>query len=243
MSLQLKHSHSTTRHSLFGLACLVGVVVAGGLGSSVSQAGTINFYNQPGDVLLMADGVTALDDNFVFELGAFAAGFTPSMANITEWTTNWKPFARAEAPSISGWNSAISYFNKSGFFQLNGQSDQGLSADVFAAGELAYLWVYNDFSITPGSEWALVTNDSSDFDPGDDWLFPDPTEVFPWEFPLSTGVNPVMGGLHNVQGGGDFAAPLAAFTLQTHVVPEPAGALLIMLAGVVWRFHRARASR
>jgi hypothetical protein len=203
-------------------------------------AGTINFYNQPGDVLLSADGVTALDDDFKFELGSFAAGFTPTAANITEWTSYWKPFARAQAPSVSGWNSAISYFNKSGLLQLNGQSDQGLSADVFAAGELAYLWVYNDFAINPGAEWALLTNDSSDFNPADNWLFPDPAEVFPYEFALSSGTSPVWGGLNNVQGGGDFVAPLAAFTIQTHAVPEPAGALLIMLAGLMWRVRRAR---
>jgi hypothetical protein len=167
----------------------------------------------------MEDGVTALDNAFVFEFGTFEAGFTPTGNNITNWIDNWKPFARAEAPSINGWNSSISYFNKSGILQLSGQSDQGLSADVFAAGELAYLWVYNDFSITDGSQWALVTNDSSDLNPANDWL-----------------------GLHNVQGGGNFTAPLTAFTLQTHAVPEPGSVMLVLLAGLAWRIQRARRS-
>ena len=80
----------------------------------IAQAGSLNFYNVPGNTLLMEDGVTALDNAFKFEFGTFETGFTPTTSNITDWTANWKPFARAEAPSINGWNSAISYFNKSG---------------------------------------------------------------------------------------------------------------------------------
>lgn len=204
------------------------------------EAGSINFYNTPGNTLLQHDGVTALDNGFKFEFGTFETGFTPTTHNITQWIDNWKPFARAEAPSINGWNSSISYFNKSGILQLSGQSDQGLSADVFAAGELGYLWVYNVFSITDGGQWALVTNDSSDGNAANDWLMPSPSEALPWEFPLSNALNPVWGGLHNVQGGGDFTAPLAAFTLQTHAVPEPGSVMLILLAGLAWRIQRAR---
>lgn len=219
-------------------------MVCGALGilPTALNAGSINFYNVPGNTLLKEDGVTALDNGFVFEFGTFEAGFTPTGNNITNWIDNWKPFARAEAPSINGWNSSISYFNKSGILQLSGQSDQGLSADVFAAGELAYLWVYNDFSITDGSQWALVTNDSTDLNPANDWLLPNPSEALPWEYPLSNALNPVWGGLHNVQGGGNFTAPLTAFTLQTHAVPEPGSVMLVLLAGLAWRIQRARRS-
>ncbi len=210
-------------------------------------AGDITFYNTlPTNPLLMGDGVTSLTSAFKFELGTFRPNlnlteFNPSIGNLSEWTTQWKPFSRAEDPGLSGWNSAISYFNKSANLQLNGQSDQGLSADVFAAGEHVYLWVYNAFSITPGSEWALLTNDSTDLDPNDNWLMPDPTEPN-WEFVLSNAYKPIIGGVHNSQGGGDFTAPLTAFTLQTHAVPEPSGALLIMLIGIAWRIQRARNS-
>jgi hypothetical protein len=225
-----------------GLRAIWLTLVAGFLTlvSPALQAGSINFYNVPGNTLLQQDGVTALDNAFKFEFGTFDAGFTPTTNNITDWMANWKPFARAEAPSINGWNSSISYFNKSGILQLSGQSDQGLSADVFAAGELAYLWVYNVFSITDGGQWALATNDSSDGNAANDWLLPSPSEALPWEYPLSNALNPVWGGLHNVQGGGNFTAPLAAFTLQTHAVPEPGSVLLVMLAGVAWRIKRAR---
>lgn len=239
--------HNANPHAFFGrLRPLAAVLAIAGLLSGFSSsghAGTLNFYNQPGDVLLMSDGVTALDDQFKFELGTFISGFTPTGANITDWTANWKPFARAQAPSVNGWNSAISYFNKSGLFQLNGQSDQGLSADTFSQGELAYLWIYDDFAISPGGQWALLTNDSSDLNSADNWTIPDPTDPFPYEYALSSALNPVWGGLHNVQGGGDFTAPLAAFTIQTHVVPEPSSVFLVMLAGVVWRVRRARKAR
>jgi hypothetical protein len=186
------------------------------------------------------DGVTALTDSYKFELGTFKAGFTPTSFNLDDWTSQWKPFARAEAPSINGWNSAISYFNKSAILQLNGQSDQGLSADLFSGGELAYLWVYNVFNITASTQWALVTNDSSDGITANDWLMPSPSEPLPWEFPLSDALRPVWGGLHNMQGGGSYTAPLAAFALQTHAVPEPAGAILVLLAGLAAPRRRSR---
>ena len=210
------------------------------LSSSVTIRGVeINFHNGGSDVLLMADGVTALDDTFKFELGSFGA-FVPTVANFDDWMTNWKPFARAQAPAINGWNSNLSYFDFSADLDVGGLSNQGLSGDVFAAGEAAYIWVYNSFSNAPGVEWALVTNDDSDLNSADNWLFPDPSEVFPTEFNLASALSPVMGGLHNVQSGGDFTAPLTVFTLQTHAVPEPAGAVLIMIAGVLWQFRRMR---
>ena len=210
------------------------------LSSAVTSRGVeINFHNGGSDVLLMANGVTGLDDTFKFELGSFGA-FVPTMTNFDDWMTNWKPFARAQAPAINGWNSNLSYFDFSADLELGGMSSQGLSGDVFGAGEAAYIWVYNSFSNTPGAEWALVTNDDSDLNSADNWLFPDPSEVFPAEFNLASALSPIMGGLHNVQGGGDFTAPLTAFTLQTHAVPEPAGAALIMIAGVLWRLRRVR---
>lgn len=230
----------TMSASLLPCKWVKGILAALLLPLVAAQGGSLNFYNVPGNTLLMEDGVTALDNAFKFEFGTFETGFTPTTSNITDWTANWKPFARAEAPSINGWNSAISYFNKSGVLLGSGMSDQGLSLDTFSGGELAYLWVYNVFSISPGGEWALVTNDSSDGNAANDWLLPSPSEALPFEYPLSSALNPVWGGLHNVQGGGDFTAPLAAFTLQTHAVPEPGSVMLILLAGIAWRIKRAR---
>lgn len=34
---------------------------------------------------------------------------------------------------------------------------------------------------------------------------------------------------YTVQGGGNFTAPLTAFTLQTHAVPEPGSVMLVLL--------------
>ena len=204
-----------------------------------ARAGSINVHNGGSDVLLMADGATALDNSFSFELGSFGS-FLPTLGNLDDWMTNWKPFARGQAPAINGWNSNLSYFDYGAVLDGSGQSSQGLSADIFAEGEAAYLWVYNSFSLAPDSQWALVTNDDSDLNAADNWLFPDPDSLLPTEFDLATAYNPIMGGLHNVQGGGDFTAPLTAFTLQAHVVPEPTGAVLIMVAGVLWRVRRGR---
>lgn len=234
---------SPVRPVLYPCRALIRAWLALGLlcmGAVSASGGSLNFYNVPGNTLLMQDGVTALDNAFKFEFGTFETGFNPTTSNITDWTANWKPFARAEAPSINGWNSSISYFNKSGVLLGSGLSDQGLSLDTFTGGELAYLWVYNVFGISPGGEWALVTNDSSDGNAANDWLLPSPSEALPFEYPLSSALNPVWGGLHNVQGGGDFTAPLAAFTLQTHAVPEPGSVMLILLAGIAWRVKRAR---
>lgn len=214
-------------------------------GTSELHGGSISFGNDPGNILLQSQGVTALDDAFIFELGGFQTGFIPTVANLPAWQVNWKPFDRAQAPSSSGWNSAISYFNSGATLLPNGHSDQGLSSDVFTGGELAYLWVYNSKSIVPGSEWALVTNDDSDGIFTNNWQFSDPTDplAFPVEFQLSTASNPIFGGLNNVQGGGDFTVPPTTFHLQTHVVPEPTGALLILIAGILVRLQRARSVR
>jgi hypothetical protein len=215
-----------------------------GLVATAPAAVTINFHNTPGDALLQTDGVTALDNSFKFELGTFGTSFEPTAANIFSWAGNWKPFARAQAPAFTdGWNSAVSYFDKEGIFLDNGQSDQGLTVQPFAAGERVYLWVYDLMALNSNFEWALVTNNASDLNTADDWLLPSPALGFPYEFALSTATVAIWGGVNNTQGGGSFTAPLTAFQLQTHAVPEPAGAVVLGLAGLLFQVRRARAAR
>jgi hypothetical protein len=215
-----------------------------GLVAAAPAAVTINFHNTPGDAVLQADGVTALDNSFKFDLGTFGPSFVPTLANIGDWAANWNPFARAQAPAFTdGWNSAVSYFDREGILLDNGQSDQGLTSYVFTTGERVYLWAYDSMVLDSNFEWALVTNNASDLNAADDWLLPSPAFGLPYEFALSTATTAIWGGVNNTQGGGSFTAPLTAFQLQTHAVPEPAGAVVLGLAGLLFQVRRARAAR
>lgn len=206
------------------------LVALWGLGLGHLGAATVNFHDVPGNALLQADGVTALDDSFRFELGTFKASFIPTAHNIQDWVLNWEPFSRAEAPAFNGWNSSVSYFDKDAELLPDGTSNQGLSSDVFAAGDAVYLWIYDVMTLNSAFEWALITNDSSDSNVANNWVMPDPSETFSTDFTLASASKAIWGGVNNVQGAGDFAAPLTIFHLQTHTVPEPTGVVLLLSA-------------
>lgn len=43
---------------------------------------------------LSSDGITPMDGRFRFELGVFAYGFVPTLANAADWAENWNPAKR-----------------------------------------------------------------------------------------------------------------------------------------------------
>lgn len=205
-------------------------------------ARTIDWGNAVADTLVDSAGLS-LDDSFTFELGTFG-GFTPTASNIADWASHWKVFDRAEAPAGSGWNSTFSFFNSTATLLADGQSSESppLPPYTFLAGEQAFIWVYNVLDIDPAqTQWALVTNDSSDSNAADDWLMPVPggkTDL-PLEWRLSGASAVVFGGLHDQQGPGDYTSNPGVFDLQTAAVPEPSGAVLLLLgAGFLLRRRR-----
>jgi hypothetical protein len=237
--------------SRFPLAGLAAALLA--LASS-AQATTINWgtYINPANYLFDSTGAN-LDDDYFFELGSFGT-FIPTSGNMSDWMTNWKPFDRAYAPPASGWNSSAGIVAHSAVLEVDfTTSNTELSqANLFNLGEQAYIWVYSDTLGNPNPvptlgtsfQWALVTNNSTDGTPADDWLFPAPSghvnTTLDWRIEDAT-YTP-FGGLNNVEGPGDFTNTPADFILQTHTapIPEVGSSLLIGCAGLSFLLRRRR---
>ncbi len=207
-----------------------------------SQGALVAVSNEVGDTLVTSNGTTELGTQFVFEIGAFATGFVPTIANVDLWEANWKAFARAT--DGYGWNDAFNYFGPSANLNSDGTSSAAISSSTFAMGEQLYLWVY-DTRINSG-EWALVTNDSSDGSSADNWVFPDPSSMVggAGSYSLLDATVPIVGGVNGEYGGGIVTGTPGNFHLQTAIVavPEPGSVLMVMTAGLGLGLRRRRRS-
>lgn len=207
-----------------------------------ARASTIFWGSEFNDLLFDSNGV-ALDTSYSFEIGSFGA-FVPTYQNVDLWTANWKVFDRAFDPDANGWNAADQFFVGTVDHNALGGSDSpdANPADVFAQGEVAYLWVYNSKDIVPTSEWALVMDGSSIGNLGNQWIFPDPADPpgtsYNWQ--LSDADTSIIGGVQSVRGAGDYTVDPGTYSLQTAVVPEPGSSLLLMIAAGVWAVARRR---
>lgn len=193
-----------------------------------SHARGISWSSGVGDSFLMADGITAMDASFQFELGSFANGFTPTLANLSLWQTNWVVFDTAvngdgwnPAPFVSNYASAATAVTAGG---SNITSDQ--TGNAFTVGQQAYIWTFNTKTINPGAEWSLIVNNA--------WTYPTPDALnpIPVEWTLSDTGNTAIAGATTTDTN-TFVS-----TLQTQAVPEPGSALLIAVAGVLIRLRR-----
>lgn len=206
------------------------------MSSSMLTARTIDWGGSVNGLLYTSNGI-ALDASFTFELGTFGDTFVPTQFNMELWTANWKVFDRAIAPALNGWDPATQFFSGTATLQTNGTSSESppLPAYTFAQGEQAYIWVYNGLTIDALSEWALVTNNSLDGNALDDWTMPAHSDhtLQPLDWRLSNATGVPFGGLNDVEGPGQYTVTPPSFDLQTHVVPEPASALLVGIAGLL----------
>lgn len=214
---------------LLTFATLVAATCARGSG--------VGWSNSPFDTVPMMDNFgNALDSTYVFELGTFANGFVPTAANTDQWSVNWKLLSVADAPD--DWFPNVPSFGQSFTFNANG-TVQGLPGSAtFTAGEQAYLWVYS------GVQWALVTDNSPGATADDIWQLPTPGDNSPTSqltWVLDQANVAIVGGVNGVQSGTAIAFdPGSNFRLQMAVIPEPSSCLLVLLAGVLARFHRFR---
>lgn len=229
-SVSFDSSLSAMKTSSIFLGLLLLILV-----SVPAAARTIDWGNSVGDALYDSAGA-ALDSSFVFELGSFGS-FVPTALNLEDWESNWKAFDRASTPS--DWNAVAGFFSSSATMEDGGVSSEAppLSPHVFAAGEQAYIWVFNTQTMAYGfTEWALLTD-------LDDWMFPAPggkTDE-PLEWRISTADTLVYGGLADQQGPGDYTVDPPSFAIQTHaVVPEPTTGVLVLLAAGVAMWRRRR---
>jgi hypothetical protein len=228
---------------LFAFAlCVAGCLL---LSTGRASAATIYWGSSTNDLLFDSAG-NPLDDSFTFELGTFGS-FLPDASNVDQWLSNWKILDRLIAPAASGWNSDQSFFSGSLAIQADGTSSRGIDLGttfVFSQGEQAYIWVYNSLAILPGSEWALVTNDSSYGNATDDWVvpaLPDPcgcgSGADSLEWRLSFATVPEYGGVNDEYGEGDVSVVPPTFSLQTATIPEPSTTFLLLTAAGLL-FHR-----
>ena len=213
------------------------------LGAVAQAAPNIYWHNSGGDILLQSDG-TDLDSGFQLELGYFASSFTPTASNTTEWSTYWKPWDLLATQA--GFSPSLGFFASSKAFTGSSTasvvSEYGQSFSI-PTGSQAYVWVYNSKDHLEGTEWALVTNTTSDGSTASAWLFPNPSlDSSPsdpdWQL-LDVGTV-VLGGVENVQGPGSYSSSPGSFALQTSAIPEPGAALLIFAIGIVAQLRRHR---
>ena len=192
------------------------------------HARAINWYSGIGDNFLQADGVSLMDGTFSFELGGFTSGFTPTLANLSLWQSNWVIFDSATTAN-NGWNPTpgiSNYGDQASTVAAGGglvtSSDTG---NTFTIGQQAYLWTFNSKSLNSGSEWSLISTAS--------WTFPTADSLaLPLDWQISDGGMSAVAGSVSTDGG-TFVT-----TLQAQAVPEPGSALLIAVAGVLIRLRR-----
>lgn len=245
----LKYRPSSTPPPLpvMKIPTLTLIVLTGLLAASKPlQAASIGWGNQAFDTLVDSNG-TALDSTFTFEIGTFINGFVPTASNLTDWAANWTIFDAATLNTNELFPSSgpLNFFTSTATHQTNSQSSSLFTTpgSTFAQNTQAFLWAYDSKTVSFTSEWALVTDLVSTGNAADSWRFPSPTNdtgFLTWS--LADADNAVFGKLRNgtIAGGGDFTVQPATFSLQTHQVPEPGGALLIASAGLLFMLRRAR---
>lgn len=198
-------------------APLIAAIFLIGVVSARSQ--TLNWASLTGSDIVDSGG-NPLDNTFVIELGAFDPVFVPTEANIDQWGNYWRVFDTADysySPATGG------YFTGSVILQ------DVVSYDSLFAGLTAFLWIRNDSE----TEHFLATSTDK---PGiAEWEFPalDPEccpsgSITTWSVSNFGTDVPLWGSQGDQHGGGEREAP-GPFDIQTHVVPEPASALLALL--------------
>jgi hypothetical protein len=197
--------------------------------ASKLEAQTLNWGSVAFSDLYDSEG-DPLDSSYVFELGAFDMGFTPTTENTGDWFANWRVFDTAN------YNSA------NGVFTGTEQVNQVSNYESMFEGLDAYIWVRNGSTPSPETEWFLARKSTGP----DAWVFPDldpgccPNgEVTQWSMSHLGAETPVWGNQGGNLGGGEYSVT-GTFDLQTHVVPEPASSLMALIASAVAAFRRRR---
>lgn len=225
-----------------------------------SEAQTLEWGVSEVKVPLIDSDGDGIDDNFVFELGAFAMDFDPNESNVGQWLTHWRVFDRLIwDPIFEFGTSAPIILNN-----VTSESDFASHPDFSFAGLDGYMWVRNDVigddnKPIPGSEWLLIRHEN--------WTFPltdgdccDNQFIDPWWTSDLTSSDVPIWGWQNIadtpdgtQGPGKYSqegfdarsvikqpdydrTPI----FQTHTIPEPSSALLTSIAGLGVLLRRRR---
>lgn len=212
----------------------MGAVLAGIAPHAAGQ--TLNWGSELFSDIVDSHGQTLQQSAFVFQLGAFIAGFTPTSSNTDEWYSNWRVFDQA------AYNESLGYFTSSVLMNDDGTSSYNPSAVSSFEGMTAYLWIRNSPDLTTTTEWFLGTASS--------WVFPDAipgccdnASVVEWSVSDLDGPDtPVWGSQGGIAGDGYYTVT-GGYTLQTFtIIPEPSTSLLAMFSSLGLLNQRRRKS-
>lgn len=201
-------------------------------GTAALNAQTLDWGNDVFGDVVDSTGA-ALDNSFIFELGAFDAGFEPGEDNIADWIEHWNVFDRAS------FNESAGYFASSVQMLPDGTSNSAYLTEGSGSfeGLNAYIFVRNGDLPVPLTEWLLVRATA--------WVFPDADECCPDRLSIEwslrdVDVTAVFGSVDGDPGPGAVSVP-GVHDLQTHTfVPEPGTALLAALGLLVAISRRKR---
>jgi hypothetical protein len=201
-----------------------------------SHAQTLNWGGEIGQLLIDSNG-DAIDDKYIFQLGAFALDFNPTEFNVGEWLTHWKVFDALTYDSGFGFSTSTTFIG-------NGVTSDSLKPNVSNenfAGLDAYIWIRKGDNPEPGSEWFVGRSIG--------WEFPAEggdccaTNTIQWAISeLGPGEVPLWGRQNKVPGTGERVQDEDIDGLQTHTfpIPEPSSALLTFIAGCGLLLRRRR---
>ncbi|MCW1885554.1 hypothetical protein OKA04_12515 [Luteolibacter flavescens] len=119
----------------------------------VSGARTIQWFSDAQNVNVDSGGAP-MDGGYRFELGVFAAGFTPTTANTAQWAANWSAAQRLIYNPVTQ--------------RFTGQYTVTSNVAPFTVGANAWVW---GFGGRAGNEWLLFRAPS--------WTWPAPDSTNP----------------------------------------------------------------
>jgi len=109
----------------------------------------IEWFSAQNATNLAANGVSAMDASFRFELGVFTGSFVPTSLNVAEWSENWN-VARGNAAELNA-IQRVRYL--ADLKRFGGRFTVESATAPFTAGKAAYVW---GFKGDPAEgEWIL----------------------------------------------------------------------------------------
>jgi hypothetical protein len=190
-----------------------------------------------------------VDNSFVFELGAFDAGFTPNAGNIEDWVGAWNVFDATTYRSDDAFTSQVfmeqyspEYPTTSGVYS---SSTHPSASTMSFSGLDAYIWVRKGDIPVEGTEWLLVRASTWEFpaEGGGCCTLP----VLEWSTATDlASTSPLWGRQHDTRGPGVGIFDTQTYnqyspTLQTFTfIPEPSSALMVGLAAMSMLLRRRR---